>query len=154
MRCGEFPPPLLKGGGAAYGHDVADTNTCSDADKAGSTCKMNCPETHPIHHFAHYWQEIICLPSGYWNQPLYTYYTGYCQAPSCNYFDILPPANGWFSCSHEGYEGIEFENLICGIYKFIMQIWWTTFANFLELQDVAYKLKKSFSLKKSMNFLQ
>ena len=107
MRCGKFPPPLLKGAGAAYGHDVALTNTCTDEDTAGSTCKMNCPDTHPVHHFAHYWQEIRCLPSGYWNQPLYTYYTGYCQAPSCNYFDILPPENGWYSCSHEGYEGMQ-----------------------------------------------
>jgi len=105
MTCGEFPPPLLKGGGAAYGHDVALTNTCSDGDKAGSTCSMNCPDTHPVHHFAHYWQEIICQPSGFWNQPLYTYYTGYCQAPSCNFFDVVPPENGWYSCSDEGYEG-------------------------------------------------
>lgn len=105
MRCGEFPPPLLKGGGATFGHDVALENTCTDGDNAHSVCQMNCPTTHPVHHFAHYWQEIICNPSGFWNQPLYTYYTGYCQAPSCNYFDIIPPKNGWYSCSDEGYEG-------------------------------------------------
>ena len=105
MRCGEFPPPLLKGAGAAFGHDVAEANVCTNEDRAGSTCKMSCPDTHPVHHFAHYWQEIICHPSGYWSQPLYTYYTGYCQAPSCNYFDIIPPENGWYSCSDEGYEG-------------------------------------------------
>ena len=58
-----------------------------------------------VGHFAHYWDEINCLPSGYWSQPLYSYYTGYCQAPHCNFFDIVPPENGWYSCSHEGYEG-------------------------------------------------
>jgi len=105
MRCGEFPPPLLKGSGATFGHDVALENTCTDGDNAHSVCQMNCPTTHPVHHFAHYWQEIICNPSYFWNQPLYTYYTGYCQAPSCNYFDIIPPKNGWYSCSDEGYEG-------------------------------------------------
>lgn len=115
MRCGEFPPPLLKGGGAEYGHDVAETNTCTDGDKAGSQCEMNCPDTHPVHHFAHYWQEIICLPSGFWNQPLYTYYTGYCQAPACNFFDILPPDNGWYSCSYEGYEGPELISILTTI---------------------------------------
>ena len=148
MRCGEFPPPLLKGGGKAYGHDVGG-KTCTDGDKVGSTCKMLCPSTHPgwdqnraqtrshlesiftkfrrsslvtlfnsrviifatnwqnilVGHFAHYWDEINCLPSGYWSQPLYSYYTGYCQAPHCNFFDIVPPENGWYSCSHEGYEG-------------------------------------------------
>ena len=46
MRCGEFPPPLLKGGGKAYGHDVGG-KTCTDGDKVGSTCKMLCPSTHP-----------------------------------------------------------------------------------------------------------
>ena len=46
MRCGEFPPPLLKGGGKAYGHDVGG-KTCTDGDNVGSTCKMLCPSTHP-----------------------------------------------------------------------------------------------------------
>ena len=46
MRCGEFPPPLLKGGGKAYGHDVGG-KSCTDGDKVGSTCKMLCPSTHP-----------------------------------------------------------------------------------------------------------
>ena len=58
-----------------------------------------------VGHFAHYHEEINCLPAGWWSQPLYTYYTGYCQAPSCNFFDVVPPENGWLSCSHQGYEG-------------------------------------------------
>jgi hypothetical protein len=99
---------LFLGGGAKFGHDVAHQNTCTDSDEVGSTCHMNCPDTHPVHHFSHYWQEINCLPAGWWSQDLYTYYTGYCQAPSCNYFDVVSPENGWFSCSDEGYEGPEF----------------------------------------------
>jgi len=104
MRCGPFPPPLLKGGGAAFGHDVGGL-TCTKEDAVGSMCKMECPSTHPVGHFAHYHEEINCLPAGWWSQPLYSYYTGYCQAPSCNFFDVVPPENGWLSCSHQGYEG-------------------------------------------------
>jgi hypothetical protein len=68
---------------------------------------MNCPATHPVHHFSHYWQEINCLPGGFWSQDLYTYYTGYCSAPACNFFDVVPPENGWYSCTAQGYEGLE-----------------------------------------------
>ena len=39
MRCGEFAPPLLKGAGAAYGHDVGEPNTCSDGDKVSTNFK-------------------------------------------------------------------------------------------------------------------
>ena len=46
MRCGPFPPPLLKGGGAAFGHDVGGL-TCTKEDAVGSMCKMECPSTHP-----------------------------------------------------------------------------------------------------------
>lgn len=46
MRCGPFPPPLLKGGGAAFGHDVGEL-TCTKEDEVGSMCKMECPSTHP-----------------------------------------------------------------------------------------------------------